>query len=253
MIKISRTPRPKKLSDKEVKKLTEQYKQEGKNVWNKPFIKDELLKMTHNKCCYCETALGEGGAYMEVEHFHPKSIYKDEVVAWDNLFASCKRCNMKKGDLDTYKTKIINPCEDNPREYIYMQNYVYKSINNNEIGRNTIKSLLLNDMDQLIVPRFRIGNEVENKIQEIYDFFLSIVKDNSNINVISKNAIWQRIKDLLRLAQPTEKYSATIATAIVGDDTYDELKNELIRIGIWDEELVILDQCMRKISMCKCS
>ena len=34
---------------------------------------------------------------MEVEHFHPKSLYPNEVISWENLLPICKRCNSSKG------------------------------------------------------------------------------------------------------------------------------------------------------------
>ncbi len=58
MIKIQRVSAPSELNDETVSTLTTLYKSTGENVWNKPYIKKELLKMSHNKCCYCELKLG---------------------------------------------------------------------------------------------------------------------------------------------------------------------------------------------------
>ena len=103
MIKIQRVSAPSELNDETVSTLTTLYKSTGENVWNKPYIKKELLKMSHNKCCYCELKLGEEGKYMQVEHYHCKSLYPDEVVLWENLLPSCNRCNTNKSSHDTKK------------------------------------------------------------------------------------------------------------------------------------------------------
>lgn len=250
MIKINRTPKPPELTDKKVKELTEMFKNEKKEVWNKPFIRDNLFKMSNGKCCYCEVKLGEEGKCMNVEHFHKKSDYPDEVVEWNNLLPSCGGCNSKKGVLDTYETRIINPCEDNPKEYLYMQNYRYKSRNNNEIGKNTIKALGLNDIKRLLGIRFNIGDRVQVKVSKIYDD-LSKLKSSDEISVLEKNDFWETVRDLLDLAQPTEEYSATVATILVEDENYELIKVKLIELEIWDNELEELDKCMRKIAMIK--
>lgn len=248
MIKINRIPKPAELTDEKVKKLTEIFKNEKKEVWNKPFIRDNLFKMSNGKCCYCEVKLGEEGKSMNVEHFHKKSTYPDEVVEWNNLLPSCAGCNSKKGTLDTYKKRIINPCEDNPKDYLYMQNYRYKSKSGNEIGRNTIKAFSLNDTKRLLGPRFKIGDKIQVKVNNIFDE-LSRLEPSNNIDVLDKNTFWETTRDLLALAQPTEEYSATVATVLVEDETYELVKNKLVEFEIWDDELEILDKCMREIAL----
>ena len=46
MIKIQRVSAPSELNDETVSTLTTLYKSTGENVWNKPYIKKELLKMS---------------------------------------------------------------------------------------------------------------------------------------------------------------------------------------------------------------
>lgn len=72
-----------------------------KVVWNKAYIKNALLEMSDNKCCYCECKIGKGEREMHVEHFKPKSIYPDLVVEWNNLLPSCPHCNKQKSSHDT--------------------------------------------------------------------------------------------------------------------------------------------------------
>ena len=83
MIKLERPPKPKELAERECDLLTE-YKNSKKDVWRKDYIKEPLLRMSHNKCAYCETGLKVYDSYMEIEHFHPKSLYEEKVIEWGN-------------------------------------------------------------------------------------------------------------------------------------------------------------------------
>lgn len=85
MIQLQTIPKPIELTSKVVQELTTLYKQDGTLVWQQRYIKKALLDMSYNKCCYCECNIIEESNYLEVEHFHPKNLYPDEVVSWENL------------------------------------------------------------------------------------------------------------------------------------------------------------------------
>ena len=172
MIKIERIPRPIELTDDVVHDLTIQFKKNKETpVWRKKYIQKALLEMTNSKCCFCEMKLLEEGKYLNIEHFHHKDEYPDEVVIWENLLASCNRCNSNKGVHDTIKEPILNPTTNDPREYLYIENYRYKSINTNEdsLGMMTIGVLKLNNTIELVNPRFTIGNAVQGKIEDLLE------------------------------------------------------------------------------------
>jgi uncharacterized protein (TIGR02646 family) len=64
-------------------------------------IKEDLEKLYHNKCGFCEIKLqdeNDGYDKFTVEHFRPKSHYYWLGAEWTNLFPSCKRCNENKDD-----------------------------------------------------------------------------------------------------------------------------------------------------------
>ncbi|SCY77258.1 HNH endonuclease [Butyrivibrio sp. INlla14] len=249
MIKLSRIDAPIELSDDIVKKLTEEYKLDNKKaVWRKPYITGSLLKMSHCKCSYCETKLGEEGKYMEVDHYHPKNKYPDEVVMWDNLIPSCGRCNSNKSTCDTYLEPIINPYVDNPKEYLYMENYRIKSRNNNKLGRKTIDVLYLNDMEGLILPRFKIGNAVQEKLGSILDVFDEYKR---NPNFSRRNKIVNATKELLKEAREDSEYASLVATVLLQDDNYILLKERLKSANLWDDELKTLDKNAIKIALIK--
>lgn len=57
-----------------------------------PRVKDELVKMFHGKCAYCESKITVV-TYGAIEHFRPKSEYPDLTFEWSNLLLSCDVCN----------------------------------------------------------------------------------------------------------------------------------------------------------------
>ena len=150
MIKLERCGKPKELTEALEDELTQTYKETGKSVWDKSYIKKALLQFSHNKCCYCEAIIKEESKFMEVDHFYCKSLYPDKVVEWANLLPSCKKCNGQKRNHDVGEFPIINPTVDNPQDYLYFEDYRYKSKDKNTKGQKTINVLNLNDIDRFV-------------------------------------------------------------------------------------------------------
>jgi 5-methylcytosine-specific restriction endonuclease McrA len=90
-------------------------------------IADDVWKMQHYKCCYCERKLTR--SYEDVEHFRPKARadrapgcahvhgYWWLAFTWDNLLFSCALCNRTHKN-DQFPLKIgsqaLQPEEDAP-------------------------------------------------------------------------------------------------------------------------------------------
>jgi uncharacterized protein (TIGR02646 family) len=121
MIKLDIPAKPIELTNELVSKLTQEFKATQKPVWKVTWLRDAVSAMAFGKCCYSEIRLGEESKYMEVEHFHPKSLYPDEVMAWGNLLPACKKCNATKGEHDTVSQPIVNPFMDSPKAYFYFE------------------------------------------------------------------------------------------------------------------------------------
>ena len=128
MIQLQALARPIELTDERVQQLTEKYKTDNTAVWQKDYIKKALLKMSFEKCCFCECRINEESKYLEVEHFHPKSLYPDEVLLWENLLPICKRCNVHKLNHDTKQDPIIHPVKDSPKKHLSIENYRFTPI-----------------------------------------------------------------------------------------------------------------------------
>ncbi len=68
---------------------------------NSQHLLHELLRMTNDKCAYCETHYDhslQDGRPEHIEHFYPRNTYPELSNHWWNLFPSCPSCNLTKGD-----------------------------------------------------------------------------------------------------------------------------------------------------------
>lgn len=245
MIKLNRTSKPTELTPALQKELTEEFKLTGKSVWNKDFIKKSLLEYSNNKCCYCEANIKEESKYLEIEHFHHKDTYKDEVLDWENLLPSCKKCNGTKKDHDTKKEPIINPTNIDPKLHLKYWRYRIKGID--DLGKMTVSVLNLNEQDRLVTKRFQIGNAIQEKLEDLNDLtndYISGIQTNTK----RRNRIINGIKDLMKEGLPTSIYSATSATIILTDPEFKSLKAKLTSLSFWDIELTDLEIQLSKVA-----
>lgn len=246
MIKLDRTPRPVELTTELQVTLTDEFKSTGKSVWNVDYIKKGLLGFSNDKCCYCEANINEESKYLEVEHFHHKDTYKDEVLEWENLLPSCKKCNGTKNDHDTKLEPIIDPSKIDPKNHLKYWRYRIKG--SDDFGKLTVSVLKLNDQDRLVKKRFEIGNAIQEKLEqfnELTDDYISGVQTSTR----RKNRIVNGIKDLMKEGLPSAIYSATSATVILTDTEYEILKNKLTLLGLWDAELSQLEIELNKTAL----
>lgn len=246
MIKLDRTPKPVELTTELQVTLTAEFKSTGKSVWNIDFIKKGLLHFSNDKCCYCEANIKEESKYLEVEHFHHKEAYKDEVLEWENLLPSCKKCNGTKNDHDTKLEPIIDPSKIDPKNHLKYWRYRIKG--SDEFGKLTVSVLKLNDQDRLVKKRFEIGNAIQEKLEQLNDLtddFISGIQTSTR----RKNRIVNGIKDLMKEGLPSAIYSATSATVILTDTEFDTLKSKLTALGFWDAELSQLEIDLNKTSL----
>ena len=250
MIKLVRPDKPSELTEDVEKELVEEYKATKKDVWRQDYIVTPLLKMSNEKCCYCETELETQAKPMHVEHYHCKNLYPDEVVSWGNLLPSCSQCNSNKGTLDTYKTPIIDPTVDNPKDYLYLNNYMIRS-KDNTIGSKgwlTVDRLDLNNRKRLVNTRIKIADEMRKKLEDAYKkaSALALREDGKLYN---KSVIIRTLRDILEMAQQDAEYSAFMATIILTDDDYLAIKNILQEKNIWTDELDKLHNAANEIKL----
>lgn len=244
MIKLTLIQKPKELTTEVERQLVSEFKSNGTSVWKKPYIENALLQMTHNKCAYSEQFVNQKSSYMEIDHFKSKDTYKDEVVRWGNLLPSCKKCNTTKHDHDVMKEPIVNPLIDEPKDYMYVK--TFRFYKRDEKGKMTIETLALNDRLHFVDPRSKMGLDIADHLDCLYDKLRTDDTERKRRNTLSK------IKSTLESCGPEHEYSAVISTYILYEfDTYNEMEQYLRNEGLWDSELDDIKSRLEVIAMPK--
>ncbi|WP_131798617.1 HNH endonuclease [Achromobacter insolitus] len=232
MIKLERLKPPAELSSEAAKLMTSTFQATGKPVWQVDYIKKALAAQSHNKCTFCECELGIESKYLEVEHFACKQKYPDEVVAWNNLLAACRRCNGKKGAHDVRVEPIVNPFDDDPRHHIRMQAYRMRAIT--PTGDLTISLLNLNDVSRAVTARFYIGNQVCDSLDDLKE---KIESYEGSPTSLRRAKIVNSLEALLGECLEEAPYAATAATVLHTESNYPKLREQLIELDVWTSEL----------------
>ena len=81
-------------------------------------LKAPLLALTRGKCAFCESVLNVT-SFIEIEHYHAKTVKQELVFHWPNLFPACGRCNNKKNDVD-HQGRLLKPDEENPEPLLWL-------------------------------------------------------------------------------------------------------------------------------------
>src|SRR5690606_27961160 len=96
---------------------------------------------TNGKCVYCEARM-LAVSFGDIEHIRPKSLFPNQVVAWENLTLACSRCNGHKSSKFDEDLQFINPYVDDPAEFLFFLGPVVYE--HNDRGMYTIRELNLN-------------------------------------------------------------------------------------------------------------
>lgn len=245
MIKLERGEKPEELTDEVCEELKKLYREnKDKDVWNSPKVKEplkkSLLEMSHGKCSYCECELGIESKDVTIDHFLPKSRNPEQVIEWENLFPACLRCNRGKNNREE---KIINPCKDEPKEYIGIRSanrYRFKAIDTEGIGKNTIEVIGLNDIQRVMVPRMREWALLEDRLIEIED---DIKEDGY------KKKYRNRLQKIMEKCLPNESYAATKSTNLLNNENYNSIKKFLVESEKWDDTLIAIENEIQSIAL----
>jgi uncharacterized protein (TIGR02646 family) len=245
MIQLKKIEAPIELTPDVVATLIAEYLADNtKSVWQKAYIKRELLKISYGtyKCAYCECVLNLEG-YAEIDHFFPKKHFPSRVVEWLNLLFCCSHCNKHKLSHNTDIEPIIHPIFDNPKDYLILKAYRFKG--KNDIGKRTIELLQLNDRDRFSRKRFDVGDAIKHELDDLE------VKMNDYLEApttIKRSKIITKFRKIMVEGQPNQAYSATVATEILREDSYPFLKNECIKLGAWDNDFQNLENELIRIA-----
>ncbi len=248
MIRLVAQPKPAELTDVRCQELTELFKTTKESVWREKCITETLLLMSHHKCSYCECKLDKESNYMEVEHFRHKHFYPEQVVEWANLLPSCKRCNVHKGEHDTVTKPIIHPVQDIPQQHLRLKEYRLYPRNASPLGRSTIDVVDLNDSQRLVMQRFKIGNEIQEKLEELLENIKDYVSGLKS-HTKQKNKVIGTLRNLMLEGTAKYEYSATAATIILTDEQYPDIKLLFQSCGFWTQEFIDLEQELMQHSL----
>lgn len=232
MIKINKIECPSELTIEKQKELTLKYANTKEPVWQQNYIKNTLLKSSHNKCAYCECTLGQESKYLEVEHYYHKDQYPNKVVEWDNLLPSCKRCNGSKGTFDTNLNDFINPAIIEPKDHIILDDYRLRPTS--LAGENTIEELNLNDSNKLVIVRYQVSEAVINSLENIYQSISTYIENPSSRRL---NKIVSASKAVFKEGLANAEYAGTVSTVLLKNQTFNLITDFLKLLNRWDEEL----------------
>lgn len=229
MIKLEKSPKPEYLVVNETR-LTEEFNaNKEKSVWSHTKIKETLLDDGYSKCAYCESKVGVGSSYMEVEHFLPKEHYPDLVVSWENLLPSCKKCNgmgCKGSQVNKSGKEILNPFEDNPADYLIYRNNRFRAKNKSSLGKRTINVFKLNG-EEVRKARFDLTNKIDEILCNIAD-------------MTDEYEIRNKIESLLKEIQPDSEFSAVLSTVVHAAEDFLEAIAFLKERELWTNDLTDL-------------
>jgi hypothetical protein len=241
MIKLTRLDKPETLTEDIMEELRTRFINEQKPVWKREDIYQTLLESSNEKCAYCGCVINIEDSYMEVEHFHPKSLYPSEVISWENLLPICKRCNSSKGNFDTKSNPFINPYDNDPKDHLCLEAYRLYPKNSSIHGENTIAKLKLNDHEKLGVSIYKFCNELLQKLEQL----LIQLKESKDISIRHD----ELLVTILSNCQESSPFTAFAASQLHTSSIYKEIKEIFINKNKWTDELSSLDSNSRKFTL----
>lgn len=210
------------------------------NIYAHPSVKKALFSMQNGKCFFCEikTKQPQHPDKGDVEHFRPKNGYQQDkdddlhkpgyywlAYEWTNLLWSCATCNRSykknlfplqnptaraknhSNDITSEIPLLINPSEQNPKDYIkFNRSFIY-ALDDNPYGKATIELLSLNREDLEEARRAKLKTF---KQQLVLIKAAATYTDDYDLQKASREA-QQMIQEM---ALPQAEYSAMIKAAL---------------------------------------
>ena len=244
MIKIKRTKCPDCL-----KKLPEKF---SKADLENGKLREALLDMQHNKCCYCEKDISDSGKTgKNVEHYIPSSdaSFKDAAGKirwglandWSNLMYSCSECNNRKLDKPpvnpkTKVTLLINPTDssvDPEDELDFVLEdicYSYNPEGKTQLGKTTCGILEFEKRTDLRISLIREATKIRELMSKLGEAILAQ----------NKTKIIEKLNDFKKATSAHQNFAAFRRALIVKE--FKTLNDKIL-----PEYEKILDKKLKKI------
>lgn len=274
MRKLSRPPEPVELQNAKAN-LTETYlAKPSTSVWRKDYIVQPIYESSNQKCAYCENAVvwksnnhdysieidedkqpsmdinPDENAFLHVDHFIARKIEPNKVVEWSNLIPACPVCNYKKGAHNVLAFPIINPYEDDPKQYFTIDTTLKVKCSIDENKR--IKALKTITIFQFVDRITKIINEYnvafERSLFRIFSQIEESIRTKGQGDNSDFNDIIGELTRLLGYGLPHSKYGAYCATIILKHQYYKFIKEQLVAKQLWSGDLQNLETQLAEIS-----
>jgi uncharacterized protein (TIGR02646 family) len=275
MRKLIRPQEPQELeANKDI--LTKEYTEKPtSSVWRKDYIVEPLYESSSRKCAYCGNQLiwkkGDHSYFVElneeaqykvkmlsenennflhIDHFIAKKYDMSKVVEWSNLVPSCPTCNYKKGAHNVIQFPIINPFEDDPKEYFRFSNctiIVRCTINDDLQSKASRTITLFSFIDRInpIISSLNLG--VQQSLEKLRKDIKTGIEKRSEGDYSLFNDSHQSLVRLLEHGLPSSKYGAFMASIILKHDYYSFIKECLKSNGLWGDSLIDLENQLKEI------
>jgi len=166
--------------------------------YNKADIKEALITMYNNLCCYCESKIGTTD-YSHIEHRKPKRSkdgvpkvpYPELTYDWGNLHLACTKCNTAKGTKFDTINPILDAVSDIPIEDHFTYTKGVDGINWTPCSLQGSTTELHADLNREPLPTIRL-NILANVI-----LILKEIKDNpaNPSNAVALREVKKKIKE----------------------------------------------------------
>lgn len=216
----------------ELEQHFERYLEDSGKGWistkHKKTIQALLFPLFNRKCAYCERSPNMGGAFIQLDHFYPKSQFRDSVFVLENLVIACSQCNTVKGI--RYKDKngeeMLHPYEKfRINEHLRMnrKNLMLEGVSKNGKATVGILNLSLNapsyedengcSYEGAIAIRAIIQETINDKLE-----VLDMCKDNEIFDKLKKQTF-----KLIEMITAKNYCTAAFATLILQNPKFQQL------------------------------
>ena len=138
---------------------------------------------------------------------------------------------------------MIDPCVNEPKDFLALDKknpYRFKGIDGEQIGKNTILAIGINDIERLMAPRMSEWEDIHQRLEDLFD--------NLQEQGI-KGKYKKQLETLMEKCTKESSYAAVKATNMLNDDTYFLIKNFFKVNNAWTSKYETIELEMKEGAM----